>query len=45
MLDAGAQLVERDQLFLVGLDQPLDRAVGAGEVALECLLLRGLSAG
>jgi hypothetical protein len=32
---AGAQLLERDQLFLVGLDQPLDRAVGAGEVALE----------
>ena len=31
----GAELVERDQLFLVGLDQPLDRAGGAGEVALE----------
>ena len=31
----GAQLVERDELFLVGLDQPLDRGAGAGEVALE----------
>ena len=31
----GAQLVERDELFLVGLDQAGDRAVGAGEVALE----------
>ena len=31
----GAELGERDQLFLVGLDQPLDRAGGAGEVALE----------
>ena len=31
----GAQLVERDQLFLVGLDQSLDRGGGAGEVALE----------
>ena len=30
-----AQLIERDQLFLVGLDQPLDRAGGAGEVAFE----------
>jgi hypothetical protein len=33
----GAQLVEREQLLLVGLDQPLDRAGGAGEVALERL--------
>ena len=31
----GAELVERDELFLVGLDQPLDRGAGAGEVALE----------
>ena len=31
----GAQLLERDQLFLVCLDQPFDRAGGAGEVALE----------
>ena len=30
-----AQLVERDQLFLVGLDQTLDHRGGAGEVALE----------
>ena len=31
----GAQLVERDELFLVGLDQPLDRGAGAGDVAFE----------
>ena len=31
----GAQLVERDELFLVCLDQPLDRGAGAGEIALE----------
>ena len=30
-----AELVERDQLFLVGLDQPLNRLVGADEIALE----------
>jgi hypothetical protein len=30
-----AQLVERDELFLVGLDQPGDRAFGAGDVTLE----------
>jgi hypothetical protein len=29
----GAQLLERDELLLVCLDQPGDRAVGAGEVA------------
>jgi hypothetical protein len=34
---AGAELIERDQLFLIGLDQPLDRCGGAGEVALERL--------
>ena len=31
----GAQLVERDELFLVCLDQPRDRGAGAGEIALE----------
>jgi hypothetical protein len=31
----GAELVEGDQLFLVGLDQPFDRSGRAGEVALE----------
>ena len=31
----GAELCEGDELFLVCLDQPLDRAGGAGEVALE----------
>src|SRR5437763_13181731 len=31
----GAQLVDREELFLVCLDQPFDRAGGAGEVALE----------
>jgi hypothetical protein len=31
----GAELVERDELLPVGLDQPGDRAVGAGEVMLE----------
>ena len=31
----GAQLVEREELFLVGLDQARDRAASAGEVALE----------
>jgi hypothetical protein len=36
-----AQLIERDELFLVGLDQPLDRAVRAGEVALERLAAAG----
>jgi hypothetical protein len=30
----GAQLVEREELLLVGLNQPLDRAAGAGEVEL-----------
>ncbi|MGB0091380.1 MAG: hypothetical protein WBP81_02420, partial [Solirubrobacteraceae bacterium] len=38
---AGAELVERNQLFLVGLDQPLDRAFGAGEVALERVAAAG----
>jgi hypothetical protein len=33
----GAELIERDQLLLVCLDQPVDRAGGAGEVPLECL--------
>ena len=33
----GAELVERDQLFLVGLDQASDRGVGACDVALERL--------
>src|SRR5215218_1066178 len=37
----GAELVERDELFLVGLDQPLDRCAGAGEVALERLASAG----
>ncbi len=31
----GTELLERDELFLVGLDQPLDRGAGAGEVALD----------
>ena len=31
----GAELLERDELFLVGLDQPLDRGAGAGEISLE----------
>ena len=31
----GAQLGERDQLFLVGLDQASDPAFGAGEIAFE----------
>jgi hypothetical protein len=38
---AGAQLIERDELFLVGLDQAGDRGVGAGEVALERLAALG----
>jgi hypothetical protein len=33
----GAQLVERDELFLVGLDQSSDRGVGAAKIALERL--------
>ena len=32
---AGAQLLEREELFLVGLDQPGDGRLGAVEVALE----------
>src|SRR5918999_4951064 len=38
---AGAQLVERDELFLVGLDQPVDGGLGAGDVALERLAAAG----
>jgi hypothetical protein len=34
---AGAQLLERDELLLVGLDQPGDRGLGAVKVALESL--------
>ncbi|HXZ85563.1 MAG TPA: hypothetical protein VEI82_08745, partial [Myxococcota bacterium] len=34
---AGAQLVERDQLFLVGLDQALEGAACAHQVALQSL--------
>jgi hypothetical protein len=37
----GAQLIERDELFLVALDQAGDRGVGAGEVALERLAALG----
>jgi hypothetical protein len=32
---AGAELLERDQLFLVAVDQPLQRVLRAEEVALE----------
>ena len=32
---ASAQLVDREELFLVGLDQAVDRALRAGDVALE----------
>ena len=32
---AGAQLLERDQLLLVAVEQPAQRGLGAGEVALE----------
>ena len=38
---AVAHLVERDQLFLVGLDQAGDCLVGAGEVALERVTAAG----
>jgi len=32
---AGAQLVERDELLLIAVEQPLERGSGRGEVALE----------
>jgi hypothetical protein len=36
-----AQLVEGDQLFLVGLDQPVDRGGGLGQCLLEAALRGG----
>jgi hypothetical protein len=38
---AVAQLVQRDQLLLVGLDQPGDGGAGLGQCLLEALLLGG----
>jgi hypothetical protein len=38
---AGAQLLERDELFLVGLDQPGGRALRVDEVTLERLATPG----
>jgi hypothetical protein len=38
---AGAQFVERDQLFLVAVQQPSQRGLGADEVALECVATPG----
>jgi hypothetical protein len=38
---AGAELVESDQLLLVAVDQPSQRALGACEVTLERVTTRG----
>src|SRR5215207_3189993 len=38
---AGAEFLERDELFLVGLDQASDRALGAVKVTLERLAAAG----
>src|SRR5665811_2212876 len=38
---AGAQLVQGDQLLLVGADEPLDRLAGLGQGGVEPFALRG----
>src|SRR3954469_21009114 len=38
---AGAQLIEGDQLLLVGADQPVDRLAGLGQAGVQAGALRG----